>query len=151
MSIGGAPPGSPANWTKCWTGKDPATRRSPAPLGELRVSTRRIYVLLAKYRLERTVLTLLSRRGAGRSKRLAENVEVSIAATLREKWMVLERRKLARRPIPALSWYAVGPWGRPKSGICSLISVIEATPARIVTWRASSLRGAAAAPLRRSA
>src|SRR5271165_862957 len=52
------------------------------------------------------------------------------------------RRKLARRPISELSWHAVGPRGRPKSGICSRISVIEATPARIVTWRASSLRGA---------
>ena len=56
------------------------------------------------------------------------------------------RRKLARRPISELSWHAVGPRGRPRSGICSLISVIAATPARIVTWRASSLRGAAAAP-----
>ena len=53
--------------------------------------------------------------------------------------------KAARRPISELSWHAVGPRGRPKSGICSLISVIEATPARLATWRASSLRGAAAA------
>lgn len=57
-------------------------------------------------------------------------------------------RRFARRPISELSWHAVGPRGRPKSGIYSLISVIEATPARLATWRASSLRGAAAVPPR---
>ncbi len=62
---------------------------------ELEVSTRRIYVLLARYRLERRVSALLSHNGIRRSKRLAENVEAIIAATLREKWLVLEAPPLA--------------------------------------------------------
>ncbi len=70
----------------------------------------------------------------------AQGRPVKIQARL-TRW----RRKLARRPISEFSWHAVGPRVRPKSGICSLISVIEATPARLATWRASSLRGAAAA------
>ena len=63
--------------------------------GERRISTRRVYVLLAQYRLERTVSVVLSRKSTGRSKRLTENVEGIIAATLREKWMVLEAPPLA--------------------------------------------------------
>ncbi|PZR88518.1 MAG: transposase, partial [Hyphomicrobiales bacterium] len=47
--------------------------------GELRLSARRIYALLARYRLEQAAL--LSRNGAARGKRLAENVEAIIAAT----------------------------------------------------------------------
>ena len=38
--------------------------------GELRLSTRRIYMLLARYRRERTVTSLRSRNGAARRKRL---------------------------------------------------------------------------------
>ena len=38
--------------------------------GELRLSTRRIYMLLARYRRERTVSSLRSRNGAARRKRL---------------------------------------------------------------------------------
>jgi len=63
--------------------------------GELRLSTRQIYTLLARYRGERTVSALLSRKGAARHKRLADDVEAIIAATLREKWMVLEAPPLA--------------------------------------------------------
>ena len=33
-----------------------------------------------------------------------------------------------------LSWHAVGPKGRPNSGICFLAFVTAATPARTVTW-----------------
>ncbi|WP_036255246.1 Mu transposase C-terminal domain-containing protein [Methylocapsa acidiphila] len=80
---------------KVLDGEGPRNAAIARAAGELRVSTRRIYVLLAQYRLERTVSALLSRRGAGRSKRLAENVEAIIAATLREKWMVLEAPPLA--------------------------------------------------------
>jgi hypothetical protein len=54
------------------------------------------------------------------------------------------RRNLARRPTSGLSWHAVGPRGRPKSGICFLTSVIAATPPRTVTWLASWPRGASA-------
>ena len=43
------------------------------------------------------------------------------------------RRNRARRPTSGLSWHAVGPKGRPKSGISFLTSVIAATPARTVT------------------
>ena len=71
------------------------------------------------------------------------SIDGCVASTCRSP--VPWSRKLARRPISELSWHAVGQRGRPKSGICSLISVIEATPARLATWRASSLRGAAAA------
>lgn len=63
--------------------------------GELRLSTRQIYALLARYQRERTVSALISRKGAARRKRLADDVEAIIAATLREKWMVLEAPPLA--------------------------------------------------------
>ncbi|MGO9390245.1 Mu transposase C-terminal domain-containing protein [Rhodoblastus sp.] len=63
--------------------------------GELRLSTRRIYMLLARYREEHTVSALLARKGAARRKRLAGDAEAIIAATLQEKWMVLEAPPLA--------------------------------------------------------
>ena len=74
---------------------DPAKRRSPAPLGSSGSRRGAFYVLLAQYRLERTVSVVLSRKSTARRKRLAENVEAIIAATLREKWMVLEAPPLA--------------------------------------------------------
>jgi putative transposase len=63
--------------------------------GELQLSTRQIYTLLARYRGERAVSALLSRVGAPRRKRLASDAEAIIAATLQEKWMVLEAPPLA--------------------------------------------------------
>ena len=63
--------------------------------GELRLSTRRIYALLARYQLERTVSSLLSRKSAARRKRLADDAEAIIAATLREQWLILEAPPLA--------------------------------------------------------
>jgi putative transposase len=63
--------------------------------GELRLSTRRIYTLLARYRRERTVSSLLSRKGATRRKRLDDDAEAIIAATLREQWLILEAPPLA--------------------------------------------------------
>jgi putative transposase len=63
--------------------------------GELRLSTRQIYALLARYQRERTVSALISRKGAARRKRLADDVEAIIVATLSEKWMVLEAPPLA--------------------------------------------------------
>ncbi len=63
--------------------------------GELRLSTRRIYTLLARYRRERTVSSLLSRKGAARRKRLDDDAEAIIAATLREQWLILEAPPLA--------------------------------------------------------
>lgn len=63
--------------------------------GELRLSTRQIYTLLSRYREERTVSALLARKGVARRKRLAGDAEAIIAATLQEKWMVLEAPPLA--------------------------------------------------------
>ncbi len=65
--------------------------------GELRLSTRRIYTLLARYRRERTVSSLLSRKGAPRRKRLDDDAEAIIAATLREQWLILEAPPRRRR------------------------------------------------------
>jgi putative transposase len=63
--------------------------------GELRLSTRQVYTLLARYRGDRTVSALVSRKGTARRKRLADEAEAIIAATLREKWMVQEAPPLA--------------------------------------------------------
>ena len=63
--------------------------------GELRLSARQIYTLLARYRDERRVSALLSRKGAARRRRLAEDVETIIATALRERWMVPEAPPLA--------------------------------------------------------
>lgn len=62
---------------------------------ELRLTTRQIYNLLARYRADRTVTALLPRTGSSRRKRLPEQVEEIIAATLREKWLTLEPTALA--------------------------------------------------------
>jgi putative transposase len=63
--------------------------------GELRLSTRQIYTLLARYRDERRVSALLFRKGAARRKRLTDGAEAIIGETLREKWMVPEAPPLA--------------------------------------------------------
>lgn len=63
--------------------------------GELRLSTRQVYTLLARYRCQRTVSSVLSRKGQNRRKRLADDVEAIVAATLREQWMVPEAPPLA--------------------------------------------------------
>jgi putative transposase len=62
---------------------------------ELRLTTRQIYNLLARYRADRTVTTLLPQTALSRRKRLPEQVEEIIAATLREKWLTLEPTALA--------------------------------------------------------
>ena len=63
--------------------------------GELRLSTRQVYTLLARYRRERTVSSVLSRKGQDRRKRLDCDVEAIVAATLREQWLTLEAPPLA--------------------------------------------------------
>ena len=63
--------------------------------GELRLSTRQVYTLLARYRRERTVSSVLSRKGQSRRKRLGDDVEAIVAVTLREQWMVPEAPPLA--------------------------------------------------------
>ncbi len=62
---------------------------------ELRLSTRQVYNLLARYRTDRTVTSLLPDGDRTRKKRLQEAVEVIIAGTLREQWLVLEAPPLA--------------------------------------------------------
>ncbi|MFF2323959.1 Mu transposase C-terminal domain-containing protein [Agrobacterium sp. NPDC058088] len=62
---------------------------------ELRISTRQVYNLLARYRLDRTVTSLLPRLGEVRRKRLDERIETIIATTLREQWLVMEAPPLA--------------------------------------------------------
>lgn len=62
---------------------------------ELRLSTRQVYNLLARYRIDRTVTSLLPDGDRTRKKRLQEAVEAIIAGTLREQWLVLEAPPLA--------------------------------------------------------
>lgn len=62
---------------------------------ELRLSTRQVYNLLARYRVDRRVTSLLPRRDGARKKRLHQDIEEIIATTLREQWLVLEAPPLA--------------------------------------------------------
>jgi putative transposase len=62
---------------------------------ELRLSTRQIYNLLARYRGDRTVTSLLPGGDRTRKKRLQQDIEEIIATTLREQWLVLEAPPLA--------------------------------------------------------
>lgn len=62
---------------------------------ELRLTSRQIYNLLARYREVRTVTALLPRTAAGRRKRLSEQLEGIIATTLRDQWLTLEAPPLA--------------------------------------------------------
>ncbi|NNH65882.1 Mu transposase C-terminal domain-containing protein [Rhizobium laguerreae] len=62
---------------------------------ELRLTTRQIYNLLARYRTARTVTALLPRIAETRRKRLPAEVEAIISTTLREQWLVLEAPPLA--------------------------------------------------------
>ncbi len=62
---------------------------------ELRLSTRQVHNLLARYRIDRTVTSLLPRLGGLRKKRLDQEIEEIIANTLRERWLVLEAPPLA--------------------------------------------------------
>jgi putative transposase len=72
--------------------KNDAIARAAA---ELQLTTRQIYNLLARYRAERTITALLPRLPFERRKRLSEQVEDIIRATLREQWMTLEAPPLA--------------------------------------------------------
>ena len=62
---------------------------------ELRLSTRQIYGLLARYRDERTVSSVLARSKTERKKRLAGDVETIVASTLQEQWLIPEAPPLA--------------------------------------------------------
>lgn len=62
---------------------------------ELRLSTRQVYNLLARYRVDRRVTLLLPRTDGTRKRRLHHDIEEIIAATLRERWLVLEAPPLS--------------------------------------------------------
>jgi transposase InsO family protein len=62
---------------------------------EVNLTSRQVYNLLKRYAAERTVSSLLPRRGNSRAKRLNESVEAIIAATLSEQWLVEEAPPLA--------------------------------------------------------
>lgn len=62
---------------------------------ELQLTSRQIYNLLARYRVERTITALLPRLPSERRKRLSEKAEEIIQTTLREQWMTLEAPPLA--------------------------------------------------------
>lgn len=62
---------------------------------ELRLSTRQVYNLLKRYRVDRRVTSLLPRTDRTRKKRLHQDIEGIIATTLREQWLVLEAPPLA--------------------------------------------------------
>ncbi len=62
---------------------------------ELRLSTRQVYNLLARYRVDRRVSSLLPRTNGARKKRLGDEIEEIIAATLRAQWLTLEAPPLA--------------------------------------------------------
>lgn len=79
--------------------RQPAIVRTAA---ELRLSTRQVYNLLARYRTARTVTVLLPRATETRRKRLPAEVEEIINTTLREQWLKLEappRRRRDPRPL----------------------------------------------------
>ncbi|MGE0281002.1 MAG: Mu transposase C-terminal domain-containing protein [Rhizobiaceae bacterium] len=75
----------------------PGSRRAAIvrAAAELRLSTRQVYNLIARYRTDRTVSSLLPRLDGVRKKRLELGIEEIIAATLRERWLVLEAPPLA--------------------------------------------------------
>ena len=80
---------------KILDGSDPRRAAIKRAAAELRLTTRQIYNLLARYRADRTVTALLPRTASSRRKRLPEQVEEIIAATLRQKWLTLEPTALA--------------------------------------------------------
>lgn len=70
-----------------------AMQRAAAELG---LTTRHVYNLLARYRSDRRVTSLLRDDDLPRKKRLEEAVETIIADTLRRQWLVQEGPPLAR-------------------------------------------------------
>lgn len=74
---------------------DPHRTAIDRAAAELRLSTRQVYNLLARYRADRRVSSLLPRTSGARKKRLDHEVEEIIAATLRAQWLTLEAPPLA--------------------------------------------------------
>lgn len=72
---------------KILDGRGPRQAAITRAAAELRLTTRQIYNLLARYRADRTVTALPPRTAVSRRKRLPEQLEEIIATTLREKWL----------------------------------------------------------------
>ena len=62
---------------------------------EVNLTSRQVYNLLKRYAADRTISSLLPRRGNARAKRLNASVEAIITATLSEQWLVEEAPPLA--------------------------------------------------------
>ena len=80
---------------KVLDGSEPRRALIARAAAEVNLTSRQVYNLLKRYAGERTVSSLLPRRGNARAKRLNEPVEAIIAATLREQWLVEEAPPLA--------------------------------------------------------
>ncbi len=80
---------------KILNSSDPRQATIARSAAELRLTTRQIYNLLARYRADRTVTALLPRIATSRRKRLPDQAEAIISVTLREKWLTLEPTTLA--------------------------------------------------------
>ena len=74
---------------------DPHRTAVDRAAAELRLSTRQVYNLLARYRVDRRVSSLLPRTNGARKKRLDHEIEEIIVATLRAQWLTLEAPPLA--------------------------------------------------------
>ena len=70
---------------KILDGSDPRRAAIKRAAAELRLTTRQIYNLLARYRADRTVTALLPRTASSRRKRLPEQVEEIIAAIITKR------------------------------------------------------------------
>ena len=80
---------------KVLDGSEPRRALIARAAAEVNLTSRQVYNLLKRYAGERTVSSLLPRRGNARAKRLNESVEAIIAATLSEQWLVEEAPPLA--------------------------------------------------------
>ncbi len=80
---------------KVLDGSEPRRALIARAAAEVNLTSRQVYNLLKRYAGERTVSSLLPRRGNARARRLNESVEAIIAATLSEQWLVEEAPPLA--------------------------------------------------------
>lgn len=76
-------------------GQGPRRAAMERAAAELRLTTRQVYNLLARYRIDRTVTSLVRDVDRTRKKRVEEAVETIIATTLRQQWLVQEGPPLA--------------------------------------------------------
>ncbi|KNY31071.1 transposase [Agrobacterium genomosp. 3 str. CIP 111-78] len=84
-----------AELDKVFDGSGPRQAAIARAAMALHLSTRQVYNLAARYRVDRTVTVLLPRAANTRQKRLVAKIEDIIGATLREQWLILEAPPLA--------------------------------------------------------